>query len=149
MLNAGLAIDWYNESHREAVLCLFDDNTPTHFHPDERVILEQFLSEQARVYHVVLDGDHVVAAFGLSHDGQGRGRIVWFMAHPHWHGQGLGRMMIERLREQAVEKCVRTIDIAASHRSEAFYAHFGAKTESRTEHGWGKDMHRVDMVWEI
>ena len=142
-------IEAYRAEHRANTLALFDANAPEFFHPGERGVFERFLTDKAPIYRVVLDGDHVVGGFGLGDEGPGRGRIVWFMADPSWHGRGLGRLMIEAIREGAQARGVTTIDISASHISESFYAYFGATTLSRTDHGWGQDMHRVDMIWEL
>ncbi|MEM6745904.1 MAG: GNAT family N-acetyltransferase [Pseudomonadota bacterium] len=139
----------YEDKCRAQVLRLFDANAPAFFHPGERGVFERFLTERASIYRLVHRGSVIVGAFGLGDEGLGRGRIVWFMADPSHHGQGLGRLMIEAVRREAEERCVSTIDISASHISEDFYAYFGAKTLSWTDHGWGQDMHRVDMIWEI
>jgi hypothetical protein len=37
------------------------------------------------------------------------------------------------------------IDIAASHKSAAFFARYGAVELRRTQDGWGPGMDRVDM----
>ncbi|MEO1657975.1 MAG: GNAT family N-acetyltransferase [Pseudomonadota bacterium] len=146
---ADKVIEPYADRYREAALRLFDANAPAFFHPGERGVFEDFLGEKASIYRVVMIDDAVLGAFGLGEEGPGRGRIVWFMADPARHGEGLGRFMIEAIRAEAEKRDVRTIDISASHLSEDFYLHFGATTISRTDHGWGQDMHRVDMIWEI
>ncbi|MEM0929320.1 MAG: GNAT family N-acetyltransferase [Pseudomonadota bacterium] len=142
-------IEPYQDADRAEALGLFDANAPAFFHPGERGVFERFLTERASIYRLVHRGSVIAGAFGLGDEGLGRGRIVWFMADPSHHGQGLGRLMIEAIRREAEERGVSTIDISASHISEDFYAYFGAKTLSRTDHGWGEGMHRVDMIWEI
>ncbi|MEO1042194.1 MAG: GNAT family N-acetyltransferase [Pseudomonadota bacterium] len=149
MAASSMQIVPFGDQHRSAVLRLFDDNAPAFFHPDEREALTRFLSQQAAIYRVVVDDGEVIGAFGLRDEGERRGRIVWFMAAPSRHGQGVGRLMIEHLLDEARARGVTTIDIAASHVSEAFYIHFGATRHRRVEDGWGEGMHRVDMILEI
>ncbi len=42
-------------------------------------------------------------------------------------------------------KGAAVLHMAASHRSAPFFARFGARETATTPHGWGPDMHRVDM----
>ena len=56
---------------------------------------------------------------------------------------------MEHVITTAVAKSIDKISIAASHLSVPFFATFGAITVHEIEHGWGKDMHRIDMVLNI
>jgi GNAT superfamily N-acetyltransferase len=78
-------------------------------------------------------------------DDAARRRLNWIMLDPRFQGHGAGRAIMERVAARAVRQGIQVVDIAASHKSEAFFARFGAVTMTVTPDGWGSDMHRVDM----
>ena len=95
-------------------------------------------------------GDEMVAACGLtSVTDLGQARLSWIMVSNHHKGRGLGYTMMTHMLEQAGKLNVKRIDIAASHLSADFFAKFGAKEVLRTAHGWGPEMHRVDMLLQL
>jgi len=139
----------FEPTDRAFCLALFDDNTPEFFAAGERGVLERFLDRAGPNFFVASFKGDDVAACGLGDEGQGRGRIQWFMVTPNAQGQGIGRGVMEEMRRVATERGVTLIDISASHLSEPFYRRYGAETVSRQDHGWGPDMHRVDMIWRL
>ena len=139
----------FRSSDRATVMALLDANIPTAFAANERPAFETFLDRVSGAYQVAFEDERAIAAFLLILEAAGRGRINWFMAHPDAHGRGLGKQMMEAVRADARAQGLAVIDIAASHVSEGFYAKFGATVLSRTAHGWGPDMHRVDMEWAV
>lgn len=139
----------FGPADRSSALTLLDANIPAAFHPDERGAFEAYLDRVGAGYTLVFRSERLVAGYGLSLEPVGAMRVNWFMAHPHAHGAGLGREMMEAARQAAWSQHVSLLHIAASHVSEAFYAHFGAVVVKRTPHGWGRDMHRVDMEWHL
>lgn len=139
----------YTSGDRRKVLALFDINTPEHFAPGERKVLEAFLDSAGSRYWIAEQGGAPLAACGLAIEGEGRGRINWFMVDRNAQGQGLGRAFMDFLLTRARQDGMEAIDISASHMSEGFYARFGATTVSRQADGWGPGMHRVDMVWSV
>lgn len=136
----------YNEKHLAACLDLFDQNCPQFFADNERQDYEDYLLSNDDAYKVGLVGDDLVAAFGISTDREKRqGRVTWIMASPNVHGQGIGAKMMGYAIECARAENLHTMQIAASHLSASFFAKFGATEIKTIEHGWGPDMHRVDM----
>lgn len=53
--------------------------------------------------------------------------------------------MMSLAKKMAKKINMQIIDIAASHLSAPFFATFGAKKVAEIKHGWGLDMHRIDM----
>ena len=139
----------YQPADFETVMALLDANTPEAFAPNERPKFEAFLGRTGSAYRVAFDGGRAVASYSLSQVEECRGVINWLMAHPDAHGTGLGRQMMEEIRDQAHAEGLSIVDIGASHVSEAFYAKFGATVLTRTADGWGPGMHRVDMEWAV
>jgi N-acetylglutamate synthase-like GNAT family acetyltransferase len=140
----------YNHQYLEMCLALFDLNCPEYFAENERDDYKLYLQHNAGSYNILLDGVRLVAAFGIDINPRSkRGRIAWIMVAPNNKGQGVGDKMMASAKLTCAKKGLKKIDIAASHLSSAFFAKYGAIELSRTVDGWGKDMHRVDMLWSI
>lgn len=140
----------YHKEHFEMCLALFDANCPDFFAPNERTDYAEFLNQSPKGYLLVLQHGQVVGAFGLIHENiENRRRLNWIMIDPNQHGAGLGRSMMEHVITQSQALNVQFVDIAASHKSAAFFERFGAQSIQYTEHGWGPDMHRLDMELKL
>jgi GNAT superfamily N-acetyltransferase len=133
-------------TRRAACLAMFDQNCPDFFAPSERADYERFLEENADGYRVGLVDGRVAAAFGVTKtDAGGRCRLSWIMVGRETQGRGVGRAIMADVLRQAADLGARWVDIAASHKSAAFFAKFGARERSRTDDGWAPGMHRIDM----
>ncbi len=55
----------YRPARRDACLGLFDANCPAFFAPNEREVYAAFLDDGEGAYTVCLEGETVVAAFGV------------------------------------------------------------------------------------
>ncbi len=129
-----------------ACLALFDANCPAAFAPNERDEYIAFLTHLPGRYDVCVIDDAVVGAAGLEPHGPDALAIRWIVIAREHQGRGLGRAIMRHLFEDVERRGIARVDIAASQYSAAFFAKFGAVQISTTEHGWGPDMHRVDMV---
>lgn len=141
----------FDVADREECLGLFDANCPESFAPNEREDYAAYLDHAPAEYEVCVDGERVVGAFGLAltSDSGARARVTWILLDPACQGRGLGRAMMQRALGAARAASVEVLDIAASHRSAAFFARFGAREVVRTNDGWGPGMHRVDMELSV
>ncbi len=74
-----------------------------------------------------------------------RGHVCWIMIDPSGHSRGIGTAMMSRVLDAVNSEDVRVIEIAASQKSAAFFARFGAVEKNRTTGGWGPGLDRVDM----
>ena len=138
----------YSPKFELACMALFDANCPQFFAPNERDDYLDFLKSQPVGYQVCLLNDEVVGAFGLLKYNQ-EYAINWIMLSPKTQGSGIGKQVMEHVIATAVAKSIDRISIAASHLSAPFFAKFGAVAVNEIEHGWGQDMHRIDMVLNI
>lgn len=141
-----LTIRPYQPADREACLALFDENCPAYFAPNERADYVRFLAEKTAHYRVGLLGDRVVGAFGVLPDEPQGLALRWILLSPRMQRQGLGTQIMERVLELARAHGAESLYIGASHRSAPFFERFGARETARTPHGWGPEMHRVDMT---
>lgn len=135
----------YEAADREACLALFDQNCPEFFAPNERAEYLAFLAEHSEGYDVCVAGDEVAGAYGLQPDGSGALAIRWMLIGSSMQGRGLGSAMMRRALKDARDRGAPRMVMAASHRSAPFFARFGAVERVTVPHGWGPDMHRVDM----
>lgn len=135
----------YTVEHRAGCLRLIDANTPTFFAPEERAAYDAFLSEHAAQYRVCLDNGQVIGAFGLIGGGTEARALRWMMIDPGYHGRGMGTAIMSRVKTLARAATIPMITIATSQHTAPFFARFGAREVTVTEHGWGPDMHRHDM----
>lgn len=132
-----------------ACLAIFDANCPENFAPNERNDYTKFLEDSPEGYEVCEVSHSVAAAFGLVAASDVAARLVWIMIDPRVQGHGLGRIIMQRIMARSAAIGADRIHIAASHKSESFFARFGAVVIDRTEDGWGPGMHRVDMTLEL
>jgi len=138
----------YHASDRDACFAIFDANCPDFFAPNERADLVEFLGVPPAGYEVAVDDTGVVGAFGVLREPAGL-CLRWIMIAPAAQGRGLGRVMLERAVAIVREAQGRELHIATSHKSEAFFAKFGAIETGRITDGWGPGMHRVDLVLPV
>ena len=139
----------YLATDQRACLALFDANCPEFFAQNERTDYLSFLADSPGDYELCCVGDVVVGAFGLTGTGVRHRNLNWIMLNPSSQGVGIGAAIMERVIAKARECGVRVVNIAASHKSAAFFAKFGADAATTIENGWGPGMHRVDMTLRI
>lgn len=139
----------YTQEYEAACLELFDQNAPEFFALNERRDLQEFLRGCPRGYHVVIQDQKIVAAFGLikneSAKAERRARLSWIMVDVSSAKTGVGRFMMSQVFAMTKADRIQIIDIAASHLSRSYFAKYGAVAVSETQNGWGPNMHRVDM----
>ncbi|MFK8041131.1 GNAT family N-acetyltransferase [Congregibacter sp.] len=128
----------------QSCLALFDANCPEFFAPNERADYEGFLSKNPATYIVATRNEKLVAAYGVSSNGQ-RSSLNWILLARECQGLGLGSTIMKRVVAQAIELKTPVLCIAASHISAPFFARFSAVAGKTTWDGWGPGMHRVDM----
>lgn len=135
----------FSAADRQACLAIFDANCPAFFAPNERSDYSRFLDAAPDGYEVCELAGRIVAAFGLHRHEKNEGHLNWILIDPDAQGIGLGSAIMDRVISRARESGLVSIRIAASHKSEPFFAKFGATVQARTDDGWGPGMHRIDM----
>ena len=145
-MNTPLSFRDYTAQDQATCLRIFDANCPTYFAPVERKDYQQFLESGPDAYELCLLSGRVVGAFGVFKRDGSACSLNWILLDPEVQGQGLGAGIMEGVTQRARAHNVAVLQIAASHLSAPFFEKFGAVEISRSEHGWGPDIHRVDMV---
>ena len=149
MSRASVSFRDYLPGDLARALEIFEANCPEFFAPDERAEYLEFLTTRPAGYQVATVAGRVVGAFGLIGADPGRRRLNWILIDPASQGSGIGSAIMERVVATARAAGVRLVEIAASHRSDPFFARFGARLVTVTPDGWGPGMHRHDMELEV
>ena len=139
----------YQPGDIAACLALFDANCPEFFAPNERDDYLGFLDSDPGGYEVCLFDDRVAGAFGVFAHEEDSVSLNWILLDPDAQGVGIGSKIMTRAIEAAGSHGAKELAIAASHKSAPFFERFGAVAQEFTEHGWGPDMHRIDMSLPI
>ena len=135
----------YCDADHLACTSIFDANCPEFFAPNERQEYEEFLERASGEYEVCEVDGKVLGAFGLIVDGDNTKTLNWILLDPQTQGIGVGSTIMERVIQLSRMSRTKVVKIAASHKSAAFFARFGASATSLTRNGWGPGMDRVDM----
>lgn len=135
----------YSPVDRDFCLAIFDANCPAFFAANERRDYERFLDSNPAGYEICLWEGKPVGAYGLSPADTASCVLTWVLLDPDFQQRGIGTEVIQRAIIRARSAGKSRIEIGASHLSAPFFARFGAKIISLTRHGWGPDMHRVEM----
>ena len=149
----GLVLRPFVEADRPAILEIFDANVPAFFAREERGWLEDSLGDlDGPAFVVTVAGE--AAAFGGYEiwDYYDKALLYWGMAHPRFHGRGLGRWLLaERLALIAEETPpTRWVTVDTSPTIAPFFVSQGFETASVWAHGYraGGEMHvmRFDLA---
>ena len=115
------------------VLALFDANVPAFFAPGERHWLEDSLDDlDGPAFLVTVSG--VAAAFGGYEmwDYYDKALLCWGMAHPRFHGRGLGRWLLAARLALIAEETppTRWVTVDTSPKIAPFFLSQGFETAS-------------------
>ena len=143
----------YSEADRSVVLALFDANVPAFFAPGERHWMEDSLDDLDGPAFLVTVGG-VAAAFGGYEmwDYYDKALLCWGMAHPRFHGRGLGRWLLAARLALIAEETppTRWVTVDTSPKIAPFFLSQGFETASVWPQGYrtGGDMHvlRFDLA---
>ena len=140
----------YQSEYYKECLAIFDENCPEYFAPNERADYQHYLENKPNAYFLVMMRGKVIGAFGLPIEQEHNvSTITWIMIRSHYQRMGIGHKIMKHIDDTVRRQHVSVIKIAASHLSAPFFAKFGANTITRVEHGWGPNMHRIDMKLTI
>lgn len=144
-MSNGVTFRPYSPADKQCCLDIFDRNCPEFFSPNERADYEGFLDAHADNYEVCCIGSAVVGACGLIGSDMESRNLNWILLASKLQGAGIGSTMMQRVIKAARALRLKHIRIAASHKSAAFFARFGAVATESISDGWGPGMHRIDM----
>ncbi|MDX1447228.1 GNAT family N-acetyltransferase [Lishizhenia sp.] len=135
----------------QAVIELFQFNTPTYFHPDEQHDLEQYLQNEREDYYVFLAGEKIVGAGGINYLPKEKTAILsWDLIHPNHQRQGIGTKLVkhrlQRIKELTLfPRCI----VRTSQLVYPFYQNLGFNLISKHPNYWadGYDMYFMETTF--
>ena len=75
--------------------------------------------------------------------------IDWIMVNPSHQSMGVGNAMVKRAFDLFKKHNVKELRVATSQHANRFFERYGLVETSTTLHGWGKGMHKIDMVMSL
>lgn len=108
---------------------------------------------KGKYFFVVKDGQKIVGVGGLKKDDESQipNRLTTFFVDPDYQGKGVGRMLYEKVKEEAIKHDCRKLVVSSSPGAEPIYKHFGFKKIriDWKEHPDGNKSYNVWMEQEM
>ena len=121
-------------------------NVPKYFAAHEINDLNEYLTEHASTYYVIVDDSRIVGACGYHLSGDRQARISWNFVHAAYHGRGLGTQLVSFcITEIRKRGEIRQIEVWTSQLAQNFFAKFGFHCIENRDNYWGKGLHLVRM----
>ena len=138
----------YHPSDRPTCSALFEHNCPAYFAIEERSAYQAFLKAEPKQYWLAWADNVAIACYGVTLQGDVAG-IDWIMVDPSHQSKGVGDAMVKRAFYLFKKHNVKELKVATSQHANRFFERYGLIETSRTLHGWGKGMHKIDMVMRL
>jgi [ribosomal protein S18]-alanine N-acetyltransferase len=138
----------YTPADKQAVMELFQLNTPAYFSPEEEKDLLYYLENHAENYYLIESEGETAGCggFNFSDDGS-TGRISWDIVHPAHQKKGLGSHLTRyRIRKMTEHESVRLISVRTSQLAFRFYEKLGFVLRETVSDYWapGFDLYRME-----
>ena len=138
----------YDPSDQPTCSALFERNCPAYFAIEERSAYQAFLEAEPKPYWIAWTDNVAVACYGVTIERDVAG-IDWIMVDPSYQSKGVGDAMVKRAFNLFNKHNVKEVKVATSQHANRFFERYGLVEISTTLHGWGKGMHRIDMVMSL
>lgn len=139
----------YKARDKDACLSLFNENCPEFFAPNEKADYDEFLDQNYPGYYMVYADDILAGVFGIMDLGEDKFCISWIMLSRAAQGKGAGTAMMKKALADAKKQKAKIITISTSHLAYKFFEKFGAEIIEEIEHGWGPNMHKINMIIKL
>ena len=138
----------YQRADRPICSELFERNCPAYFAIEERSEYQAFLETEPKQYWLAWADNVAVACYGVT-IARHVASINWIMVDPSHQSMGLGDAMVKRAFDLLNKYNVKELEVATSQHANRFFERYGLIETSRTLHGWGTGMHKIDMVMSL
>ena len=138
----------YHPSDRPTCSELFERNCPAYFAIEERPEYQAFLAAEPKPYWLAWADNVAVACYGVTIE-RFVASIDWIMVDPSHQSLGVGDAMVKRAFDLFNKHNVKELKVATSQHANRFFERYGLIETSTTLHGFGKGMHRIDMVMSL
>lgn len=144
-----ITIRTFANQDKEAILNLFQLNTPAYFSEAEEKDLLHYLENEIELYFVIEVDHKIVGSGGINFsDDRRRAKISWDLLHPDFHRKSLGTKLLKH-RLNLLEKIngLESITVRTSQLAYSFYEKFGFKLKEVVKDYWaeGFDLYRMEL----
>ena len=138
----------YLPDDRQELLQLFRLNTPEAFHPSEGEYFVKYLENEIEDYFVFEEKKMILGCGGINYSEHNTGVISWDMIHPAYHGQGIGRKLMEHRLTLLTMKKIYQVNVRTSQIAYKFYQKLGFELQSVKKDGWapGFDIYQMQLI---
>lgn len=139
----------YNPGDMEAILLMFDLNTPPYFAPEERDGLLHYLGHEIEYYFVATINGIVVGCGGINlSDINKTGVLSWDIVHPDFQGNSVGKSLVDhRIQKLKQFREVEKIVVRTSQLSYKFYEKMGFRLLETEKDYWAEGFDLYSMVY--
>lgn len=135
----------YTPGDRSVCLAVFDSNVPWYFVPHEREEYAAYLDALPGPYFVV-EEDCVVGCGGYAPNADGSIVLCWGMVRHELHGQGIGKLLLERRLEHICRnQSTAVVTTNTSQHTRAFFEKFGFVCYRVIPNGYAEGLDRCEM----
>lgn len=139
----------YTNHDKEAIVNLFQINTPDYFSPEEEHDLIYYLENEIDSYFVIEADEKIVGSGGINFSSDGnQAKISWDFLHPDYQRKSLGTKLLKHRLDliQKMEK-VKIISVRTSQLAYPFYEKSGFKLKEIVKDYWAKgfDLYRMEL----
>lgn len=139
----------YTNHDKNAILSLFQLNTPDYFSPDEENDLINYLENEIELYFVLEVDQKIVGSGGINFSSdESHAKISWDFLHPDYQRKSLGTKLLKHRLDliQKMDK-VKIISVRTSQLAYPFYEKSGFKLKEVVKDYWAKgfDLYRMEL----
>lgn len=137
----------YGATEYDAVIAIFQSNTPQFFAPSELDDFTRFLRAPDSELLVATSTAGTVVGFGAAYRrSDSEGGLAWGMVHRTWHRHGVGRALLEARIAMLWAQSVTQIRVHTSQHSAGFFARCGFVTVAVEPDGFAPGIDQVTML---
>lgn len=104
--------------------------------------------EESSINAFIESEDRLIACGRLQDNGNGVGQIRYMAVHPDFQGKGLGKLLVEKLEEEAKQIKLSKLELQARENAVEFYQNCGYTVKEKTFKLWDIIQHYL-MVKNI
>ena len=141
-------IKTYQNTDQEKLVQLLRLNTPQFFDPSEEKDFIKYLNTDSDNYFVFKNDNELIGCGGINYFKEDAlARISWDMVHPHHHGKGVGKQLVQfRINEIKKKEGINKIVVRTSQFTFKFYKKMGFELEKIEKDFWAKGFDLYQMI---
>ena len=143
-----MGIRKYRPEDKVELMAILKMNVPKYFHVSEIADFEKYLDNELEDYFVVELEGKLVACGGLNFfPKEKQVRISWDIVHPEYHGEGIGKSLVQyRIKWAQKKQPEYQVIVRTSQLSFGFYRKMGFEIQKIIKDYWdeGFDLYQLN-----